>query len=50
MAWLFPSRPYWYREVTGGGVLVTPLCAAALVAARANGDAEVAEVDTVLDE
>ena len=22
--WLFPSRPYWYREVTGGGALVFP--------------------------
>jgi hypothetical protein len=37
MAWLFPSRPYWYREVTGGGVLVTPVSAAALVSARAHG-------------
>jgi hypothetical protein len=51
VAWLFPSRPYWYREVTGGGVLVTPLSAAALVTARANGgDAEVTQADTVLDE
>lgn len=23
-AWVFPARPYWYREVMGGGALVTP--------------------------
>ncbi len=36
-AWLFPSRPYWYREVTGGGVIVSPPETAALVAARRAG-------------
>ncbi len=39
-AWLFPSRPYWYREMTGGGVLVTPPEAAAFLAARAPGGEE----------
>jgi hypothetical protein len=34
-ALLFPARPFWYREVTGGGVLVTPPAAAALVTAHA---------------
>ncbi len=36
-AWLFPSRPYWYREMTGGGVIVTPPEAAAFLTARAPG-------------
>jgi hypothetical protein len=34
LAWIFPARPYWYREVTGGGILVTPPEAAAAIAAR----------------
>lgn len=37
-ALLFPSRPYWYRELTGGGVLVTPPASAALLTARAVRD------------
>jgi hypothetical protein len=37
-AWLFPSRPYWYRETTGGGVVVTPPEAAAFLTARGPGD------------
>jgi hypothetical protein len=44
-ALLFPSRPFWYREVTGGGVLATPPAAAALVVARSldEGGARAAE-------
>jgi hypothetical protein len=37
-ALLFPARPFWYREVTGGGVLVTPPVTAALVVARSLRD------------
>ena len=33
-AWLFPSRPYWYREVMGGGAVVTPPEALAELTAR----------------
>lgn len=33
-AWVFPSRPYWYREVMGGGALVTPPEAVRELAAR----------------
>ncbi len=35
VAWMFPSRPYWYREMTGGGVLVSPPEIPALFGARA---------------
>ena len=24
VTWMFPARPYWYREVTGGGIVVSP--------------------------
>ena len=34
-AFLLPSRPFYYREVTGGGVLVSPAPAAIRLAARA---------------
>jgi len=37
-AWMFPSRPYWYCEVTGGGVLVSPPGVAAVMASRCVDD------------
>lgn len=37
-AWLFPSRPYWYREMSGGGALVSPPEAVAALAAREHGE------------
>jgi hypothetical protein len=32
--WLFPARPYWYREVMGGGAMVSPPEAVAALVAR----------------
>lgn len=33
-AWLLPARPYWYREVMGGRVVVSPPAAATVLASR----------------
>jgi hypothetical protein len=43
--WVFPSRPYWYREVTGGGVVVSPPEAATLVLASLAEESGTAEVE-----
>jgi hypothetical protein len=37
-AWLFPSRPYWYREVMGGGALVSPSEAVGALIMREKGE------------
>jgi hypothetical protein len=37
-AWMFPSRPYWYREVSGGGALVWPPEALGALLARESAE------------
>ncbi len=32
--WMFPARPYWYREMTGGGVAVMPPDAVGVLTGR----------------
>lgn len=39
LALVFPARPFYYREVTGGGVLASPPAAAAYLLARQPGNA-----------
>jgi hypothetical protein len=39
LTWLFPSRPYWYREVMGGGAMVCPPEAIAALVARERAEA-----------
>jgi hypothetical protein len=44
VALLFPARPFWYREITGGGVLVSPPAAAAILTRRPSEEDAAAHV------